>query len=242
MNNNMVAATTRLTMENLLEWCRANLVHFDGDNALVNLVDYWQYGGFPPLERILAGTVRTSVPADGPQHWTAGCKCTTGFLRLMLRTANIPVKPLRLCETGGKHAAPHFLTEDLYLSHGDDVAGKFHDATPPIPIGELFTSSADFTAWFGPGVPEAKVCENVGRRPVELGLVYLPNNLLRLHCDDLSAGRDHASSRVYMVFKYVYTVAELETANLWGRMDAKIASFGGCAGIPVTPGFYGQYI
>lgn len=239
-DNNMIGATQRQTIENLMSWCRDNLVHYYGYNDQDNLDDHWQYRGFPPIERVIAGTVRTSRPEDGVQHWTAGCWGTMAFLKIVLRTANIPVKPLRLCGSIGSHSTVHFTSENLYLSHGDDLYGKYHHATPPIPIGELFTTQDMFDSWFGEGVPDDEVCNNVGRRPIELALVYLPNGMLRRHCDDIAAGLDHANSTILQLFSSYYTIEEIEAINLWQRMDDKIAGFGGCDNIPETPGLYGQ--
>lgn len=47
--------------------------------------NHWQYRGWPPVERIISGT---NDPVLGVRHWTAGCRGTSGFLRLVLRTTN----------------------------------------------------------------------------------------------------------------------------------------------------------
>ena len=239
-NNNIIGATRLDTIINLMDWCRPRLVHFEGGYDSANLEDIWQFGGFPPAERIIEGTVQTSQPGLGLQHWTAGCWGTTAFLRLLLRTANIPVQAMRLyCPNYVTHSTPHFASENLYLSHGDDLYGKTDYAIPPIPSGDILIDQATFDAWFGAAVSEQESCDNIGRTKVELALQYLPNGLLHMHCNDLQAGLDHANSSVYSFFHNVYTVAELEAAGLWTSMDAKIAGFGGCSSIPVPPGLYG---
>jgi hypothetical protein len=239
-DSEMLGATRRQTIENLMGWCRTHLVHYNGVNDPANLLNYWQYGGFAPVERMIQGTICTSQPAVGLQHWTAGCWGTTAFLRLVLRTANIPVLATRLrCPDVRFHSTPYFASENLYLSHGDDLYGHLSHATPPIPESEYLIDQARFDVWFGDAVSDEQSCNNVGRRQFELALQYLPNWLLRSHCQDLADGRDHASSSVYEVFKSNYTVAELEAAGLWDRMNSKIASFGGCDSIPETPGLYG---
>ena len=50
-----------------------------------------------------------------------------GFLRAVLRTANIPVAQTRVAG----HALVHLVREGLFLSHGDDPYGGLSEATPP---------------------------------------------------------------------------------------------------------------
>jgi hypothetical protein len=87
-----------------------------------------------------------------------------------------------------------------------------------------------YDAWFPVG--GANPDENIGRRVYELALIYLPNALLQAHCADLAAGRGHAASDVFAMFSRWYSVTQLEGMGLWNRLDAKVASFGGCASIP----------
>ena len=91
------------------------------------------------------------------------------------------------------------------------------------------TVQAQFDAWFGAGVSNTAQCQNVGRRPIELSLTYLPTYLLKAYCTDMATAKTHGAGGVYDLFKNFYTVAQLEAMNLWGKMDAKIASLGGCA-------------
>jgi len=225
-----LSTTPRLTIDGLLAWCRGHLVHYGGGSDIANVLDYWQYAGVPPVERMISGTVRSSQPAAGARHWTKGCDGTTGFLRTVLRMANIPMEQVRRAG----HALPHFVRERLYLSHGDDPYGGLSEATPSIPISALPIEPAKFDAWFGPTVPVPNVTKNVGRRVLELAIQYLPNLLLHHHCYDLAHGLSHANSTVFTsdFQNSLYTVADLEAAHLWQRMDAKIAQLGGCANIP----------
>lgn len=59
---------------------------------------------------------------------------------------------------------------------------------------------------------------------------YLPTRMLHDYCTDQAAGKSHADGDVYAGFQwYGYTLTELEWQHrLWSRMDAKIASMGGC--------------
>jgi hypothetical protein len=222
-------ATTRLdTLARVVNWCRANLVHFSGGTNAANMEDQWQYRGFPPMTRVLSGTLQTSHPAFGVMHRTAGCWGTTGLLRALLRVVNIPVKLV----TNAGHAQPWFMADARYLSHGDDPYNQLTKATPPFPAAEILIDQAKFDTWFGAGVADADKSNNIGRRTRELAITYLPNYLLHAYCSDLTAGSSHAAGQVFTIFSTNYTVAQLEAVGLWTQMDAKIAGFGGCPHVP----------
>ncbi len=221
------------TIANLLNWCRNNLYHYMGKPGGKNMEEQWQYRGYPPVSRVIAGTPYTGYPNEGISHRTGGCFGTVGFLRAILRAVNIPVKLLVVAN----HALAFFPTESRYLSHGDDpytsAARTYPPKTsPPFPAAKFLIDDAKFNAWFGSGVPEATKEKNIGRRPRELALETLPIYVLKKHCGDQAAQRSHAVSEVYQIFKPSYTVAQLEAANLWGRMDAAVAKLGGCAAMP----------
>ena len=118
------------------------------------------------------------------------------------------------------------------LSHGDDPYNALGRATPPVPAGEIPVDQATFDSWFGAGVSAADKLNNVGRRMRELAVTYLPNYLLHKYCSDIANGKTHANGEVFDTLSLNYTVAQLEAQNLWTRMDAKIAGFGGCAHVP----------
>jgi len=227
-SNGLLGHTRIDTIGRLVGWCRDNLVHFSGGTTAANMEDQWQYRGFPPLSRVINGTVRLSMPASGMKHRTAGCWGTVGLFRALLRAVNIPVK---LVSNAG-HAQPWFMSEGRYLSHGDDPYNALTSSEPPYPATELFIDQSIFDVWYGPGVSAEKRKDNIGRRPRELALVHLPNYLLHAYCDDLHDGKSHGAGKVYEIFSSDYSVVELETLNLWTRMDAKIAGFGGCAHVP----------
>lgn len=226
--NDLIGHTRLETLGRVLNWCRMNLVHFTGGTTAANMEDQWQYRGYPPLTRVIEGTVQTSHPEFGLRRRTAGCWGTTGVLRALLRVVNIPVKLV----TNAGHAQPWFMTEGRYLSHGDDPYNALSKSTPPFPAAELLIDQAKFDAWFGPGVSSTGKQNNVGRRTRELAIVHLPDYLLHAHCGDLAAGLGHAAGQVFEIFSRNYTVAQLEAEHLWERMDAKIASFGGCDHVP----------
>ena len=162
----MIGATSRETLGRLLQWCRVNLIHYVGSLEPANCVNHWGYSGMPPVQRMIRGTVRTSDRQRG--HYTVGCQGTVGFLRAVLRTANLTVELVVRCG----HSLPYFLEDGLYLSHGDDPYGSLSTFDPPRPAAELLIGQRTFDLWFGAGVPEQQVCSNVARQPVELALVH----------------------------------------------------------------------
>ena len=219
----------RDTIGSLLDWCRANLSHFWGVLDPTGAQAHWQYNGYPPVERVISGTTH---PQYGFAHWTGGCWGTTSFLKAVLRTINIPVEKA----AADGHATPRFMSENLYLSHGDDPYDGRLTTSPAIPIDDLFIDAAKFTSWFGSGVPPLTQQDNVARRCKELALQYLTDWILKLRCNDLQQGvTNEAASSVYndnslQLYK-LYTVAQLQAMNLWGLLDAKIAAKGGCSSL-----------
>jgi hypothetical protein len=122
-DENLIASDQLTTVGRVLEWCRDNMKHYWNDATPDNMEDHWQYRGYPPVERIIAGT--TYTPLGWNAHWTAGCRGTSGFLRLVLRTINVPATLVINCG----HAQPYFPTLGAYLSHGDDpYASNTRDA------------------------------------------------------------------------------------------------------------------
>lgn len=230
-NNNIIKSTPRSTTEELVLWCSNNLTHFVNGTDFANFFSHWQYWGMPPVEKIISGTIRRGETS--PRHWTAGCKGTVGFLKAVLRTVNIPVELVFRCG----HAVPHFLLDDTYFSHGDDpYSWLIKTAHPPIPMSELFISANTFSNW----LPETAVfsitpdCVNVGKRTAQLGIDNLPNYLLYTYCQDKMNNISHQNGSVFNeIFKpHGYSVADLDNANLWARMDDKINQVGGCTNIP----------
>jgi hypothetical protein len=225
-----LAATPRLMVARLLEWCRERLQHMSNGFTAENLLAFWQYAGWPPVSRIVNGTVNS---AEHPElgHYTAGCWGTSGFLRAVLRTVNIPVVSAMI--ENFSDAITGFPTLSLYLSHGDDPYNMWNLSHPRWSSDEFFIDEATYLAWFGPEVSLADKEGNVSRRPVDLALYHLPYYLLAIHCADLFNLRGPAESLVYNdYFKFFYTLEQLEAMNLWERLDAKLTSLGGCRHVP----------
>ncbi len=228
--NNQIGPTMNDTIGLVLDWARNNLEHFAGTFTPQYFFYNWQYWGYPPVSRVIAGTPDLDPEYPGlatqPHHWTAGCWGTSAFLLWVLRVVNIPVEQVGV----GGHAAPWFVSEDLYLSHGDDPYNAVSKAGYPATY--LLISKDVFEAWFPPG-NLAYANHNVGRRPIDLAVQYPTSNwVLYRYCDDLANNRDHASGRVYNeTFNTIYTVTELEELGLWDRLAAAKTTLG----CPATP-------
>lgn len=220
----------RQAIGRLFDWCRLNLHHATMTDTNAQMAQVFQYPGFPPLSRIIAGTVNTGAGVkDNPaKSWTAGCIGTVGFLNGVLRTINVPVKLAQSCS----HSMPVFTSIGATLSHGDDLYDGFARFSPyqPVPYAstDLLISQAQFNTWFGPGAPNP--CSNVGRRPAELGLKHLPNELMLAYCQDKKAMTAKADGKVFKMFEKYYTVAQLDATNLWGRLEQKLAAGFKCSG------------
>ena len=230
--NDLVGASERDTIERVVGWAGRTLVHFRGDWDAADVYANWQYFGWPPIERILAGTVDAEHPELGLAHRSGACFGTVGVLRLLLRTINIPVELLHPCPG---HGIPHFVRAHLYLSHGDDPYDSLLIATPPIEPAALLIDDAQYARWFGDPEVSIAQCKNIGRQVRELAIARLPDELLRRRCADRASGAAPERSQVYDVFRFNYSPAQLEQARLWERLDAKLAGIGGCAAVPRPP-------
>jgi len=215
----------------LLDWCRSNLIHFAGDFKAQNMQDQWQYRGSPPAVRVMNGNPFPNSPvasSAGIEHRTAGCWGTTAFLRAVLRVLNIPVKH----DEHVGHAMPNFITEGLFLTHGDDPYNRLTKATPPYLTSELLVDQATYDSFFGNGVPPTDQTNNVGRRTRDLAIKYLPDELLKNLCADIAANSSHADSKVLKSLQPTYDLVSLESIKLWDQLNTKLTNLGGCAAFP----------
>jgi len=218
----MIGSTRLSTIGALLEWSRSTLVHFPGAYEISNMLRIWEYGGVPPVSRVIGGYLRTDIPKPAVYHTTAGCHGTAGVFSFVLKAVNIPAREVRACG----HALVGFPSERMYLSHGDDPYNAFSYA--PFPAQDLLIDEAKKKSWFD-GDP---TCRNVGRRPVEVGWNHLPKELVKEHCRDLRFSRSHAESWVYKDLKILeQPVSYFEERRLWERLDAKVSLLGGCEAV-----------
>src|SRR5690606_38051231 len=122
------------TIVALLEWCHVNLNHFLGGYENDNIDNHWQYRGATPISRMINGTTRQTDSRFG--RYTAGCHGTVDFLKIVLRSVNIPVVSMWGMDGSG-HRQAWFMSEDLYMAHGDDPYNGHSWVTPRVSMGEL---------------------------------------------------------------------------------------------------------
>jgi hypothetical protein len=113
------------------------------------------------------------------------------------------------------HATAIFLSEDLALTHGDD---PYSQLSAGAPAAEILVDRVTYEAWLGPLAADPG--RSIGRQALVLGLRYLPPYVRQLHALDQEDHRSREASRVFEVFKGVYTMRDLEQARLWPRLDA----------------------
>lgn len=211
----------------LFDWARVNLKHSSKVTAVADSVEnfnaFWQYGGFPPIARVIKGTTVAVNPqpnwASGINHWTHGCIGTSGFLAGTLRTINIPVKLVQVCS----HSQPYFIADKAYLSHGDDLYDSFTrysaNKADTIQSERLFMPEAKYQQWFA--ASNADRCKNVGKWTAQVTVEDLPKYLVALYCQDKAAGLAKDKGKVYGMLKDYYSMAELDALQFWQRIDEK---------------------
>src|SRR5215212_4463568 len=209
----IIGATPVETIARLLEWCRDHMRHYYdlGVPVRTQYEAFWHYSGFPPVARVMEGTVVADPtwPATPPASWTAGCTGTTRFLRALLRVVNVPVREIVRPETGG-HAVPFFAGEGLYLSHGDDPYSQ--DFTSGGFTGrDLLLNSDQWMRWFPPGA----MGENVGRRTIDLNLERPSPYVINLYCRDQRNGLSRADGTLLHYAEHYYTLAQLESFGFY---------------------------
>lgn len=211
------------TLTALLGWCQG-LIHFAGPVATDNFACYWGYLGDMPVRRALEGTryrgeeFRNTPGFADVRHYTAGCYGTVGLLVNLLRSANIPAK----CRATGdavSHATILFLSEDKALTHGDDPYDQLAARASP---EELLIDLATYNAWLGPLAPNPGA--NIERQPRVLALRHLAPFLFQAYANDQAHHTPKDRSEVLAAFNGAYTLADLEAARLWERMDAELAA------------------
>jgi hypothetical protein len=140
----IVGSTRLATIGGTLDWMRQNMTHFFGGDNFGNDAAIWQYRGWSPISSIVFGTTDANNPGYGVRHWTAGCHGSTGFVHSALRVLNIPVQPIWV--TG--HELMYFMSEDLYMDHGDDPYNQVVRASGAPSLG-LLIDSATWRSRFG---------------------------------------------------------------------------------------------
>jgi len=123
LNNNIIGKTRNETIERFIQWSRYKLVHrtsYFGTES-ENLINTWQYNGWPPVERVITGTSYINNGEFG--HYIRGCGGAASFYRNVLQIINIPVLPIGI----GGHIAINFPSENVTMLHGDDIYGTIDE-------------------------------------------------------------------------------------------------------------------
>jgi hypothetical protein len=160
----IIGSTRLASIGGVLDWMRHNMAHFYGAETFGICDNVWGYRGYPPLSRIVGGTVDAGNPLEGAQHWTMGCHGSVGFLAATLRALNIPVQPVWV----GGHELACFLTERLYLDHGDDPYNQVVKGSAS-PILNVLIDEATYQSRFTPDLtvnlnnPGPGVVANIGK-------------------------------------------------------------------------------
>ncbi|MBL1411436.1 Ig-like domain-containing protein [Sphingobacterium faecale] len=209
------------TIGSLLDWCHQHFTHFGGSYNYDNILDHWQYSGGVPMSRLINGTTRISD--NRFNHYTAGCHGTVDFIKLVLRSSNIPVESFRSYDS---HRQAYFSTEGLYMSHGDDPYNLHTWVTPVVSLRETLIDQPTYDRWFN-----GSSKESVARGTVEFAVKHLSNILVNLRASE-PAGTPPAQSKVLKEMSSFFTLEELLEMDLWTRLDARISSLGGRDRIP----------
>lgn len=225
--NALIGVTQLVTIGALLEWAKALEHCIDTGATATGSMQYWQYVGCAPMSRMIRGTIDGSGAYQGVRHWTVGCFGTSWFFKHALRTLNIPVQVIV-----PNHTSPYFMSKEKYLTHGDDPYMIWESRPTPTPGSKLLINKTQFTEWFK---TSSNSSLHVGRRPKDLAVEYLPDELLRRYCQDkadqASARKSvvqlKAESQVYEFFYepvakgHIYSVPDLDALHLWERLAAK---------------------
>jgi hypothetical protein len=167
--SNLIGSKRIETIGNVLDWMRENMAHVNGIGSYENNEAIWKYRGYPPISKIVHGTVDTRYPHYGLMHWTSGCHRSVGFLYEVLRVVNIPVQPVWACG----HELAYFMTEKMYLDHGDNPYNK-NVKNSTAPSLSLLIDETTYKSWFTPDITvnildeHSPACLNIGRRAIEV--------------------------------------------------------------------------
>jgi hypothetical protein len=161
VNSNIIGTSRIDTIGNLLQWISDNLAHYYGEFVYQETENHWQYRGNPPITRIIEGTTNPTIGSGGEfNHWTAGCHGTTGFIRNVLKAVNIPVHISTVC----CHSQACFITEGLYLDHGDNPYNSTFKSTGQ-PASALLIDHNTYVSWFGTSTDNREEgCDKIGHQ------------------------------------------------------------------------------
>lgn len=232
---NIIGRTRKGTIENFLRWA-SHLTHdFSTKEAshrgitreTTQYTDwFWHFRGYPPVWQVLQGTRQTMAPLASVQfeHWTAGCWGTAGLLKAVLRAANISVE----VRSVKGHALPFFLSEDVFLTHGDDPYNGFFASLPsPRPVKRiLFSGKQYWNVWFQ-GTKEAAF-GRVGYGAALAGSTLLSPFVMENYCRDRKSGKPFIEGELYHELARHFSDQQIRSMKLEERLANRAASMG-CA-------------
>jgi hypothetical protein len=157
------------SIKGLLDWSRAHLIHFYGGYTRSDALATWGQRYYPTVEEIVNGTVRAGETT--PRNWTMGCHGSTQFYKDVLRAINIPARIPLIC----KHAEMQFVSEGVFLDHGDDPYNLDYRASQ-CTADHLLIDGDTFTSRFGRTVNHADP-ETCGENAAPVGLQIMPDSL-----------------------------------------------------------------
>ncbi len=244
-------STRVATITNTVSWAR-RLFHFNGGRNTQDFQEIWGYRGPAPVSATITGTV-SSYPGDPTtaRHYTAGCHGTAVFLNSVLRTINIPVDANER-GTAWSHSTTRFMTDGIYLAHGDDP--YYNDDIYDVAPASMLLSEATYESWFltstnpptelsgGSTLYLEEVNHGDEAAMLAVGSPLGTGTWLKhLYCLD-PAGTAPANSMVMTAFSAspdIYSVSYLQNlptdpsnptapASLWDRLAQAISAAGGC--------------
>lgn len=234
-SNDLLGTTALDTVARFFGWCRILTHYFTEDDNPPDIHAFWGPDVPPiPTSMVIKGTNYTGSDPPRFGHYTYGCAGTAALMRSVLRVVNIPVA---IVVPPCGHTMAQFPSIDRAMSHGDDPYDSIATFTdvpgwPRPTLDEYLITMDQYNDWFGASIDPNVSINNVARRPAELAVQYVSDYLLDRYCDDTAAGLDHAGGQVYDVLKRHYTVADLESQQLWDRLaqKAQAANWCGTAG------------
>jgi hypothetical protein len=256
-HNGLVRNSIDGTLYAALDWGRDNLAHFNGPVARSSEERVWQYGGLPPVLRMITGTAAAddgqgwSDIGWGAQNYTMGCHGTSGFYKAVLRTVNIPVE----VENNAFHSGMAFpiwppWSVAGHLTHSDSIYSQvFRDqnlglpfenpTTTPVSSSSILADESDYQTWFDPALSQEQRVANVTLSEQRYLAFWQPvptTYLMQLYCSDLANGRSHENGDVFrnVFFNQALgltptglTLDALEGAGYWDWLEWRRINYPG---------------
>lgn len=216
--NNLIGTTRKSTISRVCQFVSRFYTHMDGPNQTWNMIKLYDYEGIPPLINVIKAAPFIPNKNYKPMY---ACWGATHFVKLLLAQANIPTE--HFVATPG-HRLPHFTSEGLALSHGDELYRSTILPTFPsqITFNEIFITEEVFLEWFGSQTTKEERGKNISRRSKELDVKYLTYAIVNRWCQDIKEGNSIPDGQVYAEIKDYYTLQELNEMQLWQKLAAKV--------------------